>query len=504
MKKLTAMLASLMMLGNFCTPMLTTSAEVIPDEEMQDPYTEEVTEGVFVCRLYADHAEIIRCTADTAEVVIPREIAGVPVTAIGDNAFSGCPGLLGVVIPYTVTDISDTAFAGTSLTKIFWEMDLPSSAVWNALPPEAENYCYYVSYEESDEYTLGFCNSIAYRKYADHIEIYQMDYTLPEIVIPSEIEGLPVTKVTGLCNSGLIGSAYYYNHVLTRLTVPASVTKLGITGCNALEEILVDENNPALCVQDGNILFSRDMTVLYHYPACRLEAFYTVPETVTAIGGGAFAGCDTLQGITLPEGLRSIGDAAFTECKSLVDLTLPESLTELGNAFVRCYQLPYLEIPAGVTDLDKLSLFFCESLIALVVPATVTVFTDLTDSFGEPGLTDIYFGGTQQEWEALLDTERNSFDTPFENVTIHCDFQGFSLANLNGDAHVDASDAALLLKAAAHAGTGTRILNVKQEAFADLNADNAYNANDAALLLQYAAHIGTGGTMPLEEFLARP
>ena len=47
-----------------------------------------------------------------AELIIPSEIKGVPVTEIGDSAFAGCKGLIGVTIPDSVKVIGYGAFAG--------------------------------------------------------------------------------------------------------------------------------------------------------------------------------------------------------------------------------------------------------------------------------------------------------------------------------------------------------------------------------------------------------
>ena len=49
-----------------------------------------------------------------------------------------------------------------------------------------------------------------------------------------------------------------------------------------------------------------------------------IPETVTEIGAGAFAGCGNIETITLP-GVNSIGEGAFEGCTNLTSILIPAS-----------------------------------------------------------------------------------------------------------------------------------------------------------------------------------
>ena len=61
---------------------------------------------------------ITKYTGTGGAVTIPSTINGLPVTAIGTNAFASCVSLTGVTIPNTVTTIGDYAFYScTSLTS---------------------------------------------------------------------------------------------------------------------------------------------------------------------------------------------------------------------------------------------------------------------------------------------------------------------------------------------------------------------------------------------------
>lgn len=78
-----------------------------------------------------------------------------------------------------------------------------------------------------------------------------------------------------------------------------------------------------------------------------------------------------------------------------------------------------------------------------------------------------------------------------------------NLGDINRDGKCDASDAAMVLVAAAAVGAGNESgLTAEQEADMDVDFDGDFDAADAAIILTYAAYIGSGGTLTLPEYLA--
>lgn len=66
-----------------------------------------------------DNGTITSSLAAGGYTTIPPTLGGVNVTSIGDGAFSGCSGLISIIIPQGVTNIGDKAFYGCSgLTSI--------------------------------------------------------------------------------------------------------------------------------------------------------------------------------------------------------------------------------------------------------------------------------------------------------------------------------------------------------------------------------------------------
>ena len=103
-----------------------------------------------------------------------------------------------------------------------------------------------------------------------------------------------------------------------------------------------------------------------------------IAEGLTSIRRGSFSGCRNLNDITLPDTVTSIGDDAFLGCTALTDITLSNSITHIGgNAFCGCSSLASIRIPKSLKDIGECAFYRCESL------------------------KDVYFSGTEQEWQSI-------------------------------------------------------------------------------------------------------
>ena len=84
---------------------------------------------------------------------------------------------------------------------------------------------------------------------------------------------------------------------------------------------------------------------------------------------------------------------------------------------------------------------------------------------------------------------------------------GYALSQISREsckriAIVNASDAALILIAAASIGAGEDAgLTDAQKAAADVNHDGSVNASDAAIVLIYSAAVGAGKNVRLTDFI---
>ena len=120
--------------------------------------------------------------------------------------------------------------------------------------------------------------------------------------------------------------------------------------CTSLESIEVDEENPSLCSVDG-VLFSKDMSKLYSYPAGKRQENYTVPETVTWIGDGAFCYNYYLSSLVIPNNVTNINCALCVNCTNLKSVLLSENIIFIGAyTFQGCVSLQFLDIPGSVGE----------------------------------------------------------------------------------------------------------------------------------------------------------
>lgn len=102
---------------------------------------------------------------------------------------------------------------------------------------------------------------------------------------------------------------------LESITFPESVYKLGknvLAGCNSLDSVKVDGNNPKYYSPEGSNLIV-DKTTRTIVAGCGNS---TIPNDVYYIGDYAFANSD-LTDIVIPKNIREIGDHAFDGCSAL-------------------------------------------------------------------------------------------------------------------------------------------------------------------------------------------
>lgn len=286
------------------------------------------------------------------------------VTRIGDYAFYDCTALTSVEIPEGVTQIGESAFACCQ--------SLESVTIPGSVTEIGEG-----AFESCDSMmalelvsglkcvgAFAFSECVALRELVlpDTVERIERSafagtMALHELVIPGNVQEIGDNAFNGSIQlSSLTLSegirvieemAFSNCSDLKEVLLPASVERLGdgvFADCLAMTQIAVAPESEYFVVRD-NILYSKDLSTLLHYPAGKEEQEFTLPEEVRKIAGLAFASNYFLSEVTLGDHLEEVGSYAFARCSSLTYMYLPAQTTRLGvSPFHDCTMLLEIEV----------------------------------------------------------------------------------------------------------------------------------------------------------------
>lgn len=306
---------------------------------------------------------ISRYAGTSEDIIVPAEIDGKPVTAIGDGAFVSVSDPLpkSVTLPKSITKIGMMAFLGLTDTEINLA--------------DLENLTYIGAYAFVDTGLSG-------------------DLVIPESVTEIGASAFTMTKIASLhlgknVKSVSVQSGKPWNNIVKtvmpsfagfadNLLKPYSSAESErniAMNCMNLTKITVDSKNPYLRSY-GGVLFSKDMTEMYCYPSGKQMHTYIIPLTVhnfyNAFGGfhmppaslKVFSrtidlmGDDGSSGI-LPSSHEWIDVGSNNPLKSVV---IPAGVTSVCEAAFYNTGLTSVYIPKNVTIIGRKAFWHCRGL----------------------------------------------------------------------------------------------------------------------------------------------
>lgn len=176
---------------------------------------------------------------------------------------------------------------------------------------------------------------------------------------------------------------------VTSISIGEGITRIGnfnFMFCDTLKEVSL----PSTLTSLGNFAFS----------SCTSLETVELPDSLTELGSAAFDGCTSLTHITIPGGVGTIQSHTFYDCTSLSEVTLMPGITQVDYwAFRSCTALTNIEMPEGVTTVSC-DAFDQSGVTALTLPSTIEVFEPDGRWELNLSLTDIYYVGTREQYEA--------------------------------------------------------------------------------------------------------
>lgn len=181
--------------------------------------------------------------------------------------------------------------------------------------------------------SIGTYNDLTYKICSDddsqYIEIIDCDEAATEVIIPEEINGLPVTYIGD--------NAFYSCEELVMVNMPDTITS---TGVSIFE----------FCFKLKDVKLSENLTIINYdmFKSCIALEKITIPDNVKTINGNAFLDCENITEIIIPKNVENIEDFAFSDCSNLEKVYVTSKNVEFGDiVFTNGVKVPTLDNPNG-------------------------------------------------------------------------------------------------------------------------------------------------------------
>ena len=312
-------------------------------------------------------------------LVIPDEIGGKPVVAIGNQAFFEKTNFISLYVGKNVKTIGNDAFRRATAMK---SVTFAADGVIETLGESAFREC-----AELTEFTMP--NTVK----TVGAMVLQANAKLASVTLSNQLTTL---ASQALCNTPLLASieipssvksieasAFWQCTGLTSITIPSSVTSMG-TGvfqeCTSLKSITFEATCHLTSIPNNT------------FTGCTLLNGVTIPSSVASIGSSAFENCTGLTAIEFPSSVKTINSSAFKNT-GLTSVTIPATVTSMGDdcfresavqtvsiacptlgtrAFYGCTSLEAVTIANTVTNLKESSFQGCTQLSNTSIPSSVT------------------------------------------------------------------------------------------------------------------------------------
>lgn len=289
---------------------------------------------------------------------------------IGDYAFYN-GALTAIELPDSVTSVGDYAFYGNAGVTTF----NMSSAI-----KHIGNFAFAGLNQITSVRIYGNNTTVGDSAFEDCTNL--SDVTIDENVTSVGSRAFAFTAVTSIALPSTVASVTG--------NIAAGQTLSDFTSSTSLKVNTVGEDE----TQKVESVTNAEGTILYYVSPETTE--YTIPDTVTEIKPGAFAGT-AITSITLPISISVIPDGAFRGCTSLGSIEIKNVVTKIGDsAFEGCTSLSSVTFEAGGTvalSIGARAFAGCTALTEIEFPRRlrddlgVKVETEIWDF---PGLDEPY------------------------------------------------------------------------------------------------------------------
>ena len=260
------------------------------------------------------------CHSYSGDIVIPEEMDGKRVTAIGKDAFYRCD-ITSVKLPNTLKLIDDEAFLQCPLVK---ELTIPASV------DSIGNYAFN-AWDALEQVTIEDSPNVLHAGRGG-VSVMSSMFSDQPLLKKAYVGRNHICPTVGASMDYEI-NLFARSHVeeITFGDYVTEIQKHELLGCKSLKKVNLSKNITSI----GDIAFD----------GCELLSEIEIPDGVEEIGKRAFNDCFVMPTQKLPSKLRTISQEAFRRCFALTSVTIPASVLSIGaNAFVECYGVTSLKL----------------------------------------------------------------------------------------------------------------------------------------------------------------
>lgn len=295
--------------------------------------------------------------SEAAHITIPKSILGVPVKAIGKEAFRDNKNIASVDLPSSLVYIGANAFRDcTRLVSV----EIPEGVT--LIGAAAFEGCFAL-----DTATLPVSVS-SIRSDAF------WGTTIQDVYYSGTNTAWEEMKIGGY-NDALNNANIHYNSTPKPLPAPSAPGNVDPSrGAPDTVQLRGNVNDDDFRYYSGGTTLYFDTHTGYITGSQSEAAHVTIPKSILGVP------------------VKAIGKDVFNGNEYLASVTLPSSLVYIReNAFRDCSRMPYVEIPAGVTVIGNSAFEGCSTLDAVTIPASVRSIE--SDAFWSTNLQDVYYSG---------------------------------------------------------------------------------------------------------------
>lgn len=363
-----------------------------------------------------------------SDIVIPKQISGVDVTAIGDNAFLGfqnitsisfedgnkvtkignnafknMTSLSSIVLPSGVTSIGYSAFSSTALTDIKLPNTLKTIETSAFSRTKLSTITIPDSVIDMGERVFEECSnlkSVKLSKSLNRLESYMFQNcsSLESLELPDGLKSIGddillnvflIHEITIPSSVNTIDSSAFRGTELKKINIPSKTVGSISNAPWSSEKAAVIWKDTIIVKDSSNndkYIYDSSTKTITKYLGSTLNDIIDIKKDfqdsglnyeVEIIGESAFYGKTNISSVKIPDSVTQIKKQAFYNCSSATLESLPAQLTEIGEyAFAYCNSITSIKIPDTVTEMVHGAFYSCGSLNNIKIGTGLSLLDD--------------------------------------------------------------------------------------------------------------------------------